>query len=136
MNYVEATDAILGIFKTAWDTTGEVAIYENRKKDKPPTDDPYCRVFIRHTAGNQGTLSSATGSVLYNREGQVIMQVFVPIGKGLQKAYELCRVLSDAYEGSSSGGVWFRNVQLREVGNEGNWFQTTVTAEFQYDELK
>jgi hypothetical protein len=67
----------------------------------------------------------------------VTVQVFVPNGQGVTLADRLCKIAAEAFEGRHTpGGVWFRNVRMREVGPDGPWVQHNVVAEFTYDELK
>lgn len=137
LTFEQATDEMLDIFKTAWDTTGYEAFYEDVKKQRNTNDDPWATVTLRHAAGFQATLSGATGSKTFRRLGLITFQIFTPIGKGLQDSYALAKVLTDAYEGSSTpGGVWFRDVRMNEIGRDGKFFQTNVLVDFQYDEIK
>jgi hypothetical protein len=69
------------------------------------------------------------------RWGELTFQVFVPAGKrGLELAGQLAKVALNAYEGSTLDGVRFRRVGLKDVGVNGAWQQTNVTAHFEYDE--
>jgi len=137
LTFAEARDEILAVFKSAWDATGYEAIYEDVKKQRPDDDDPYAVVTLRHAAGFQATLAGATGTRTFRRLGLLTIQVFTPIGNGLQDSYVLGKVAADAFEGSSTpGGVWFRDVRLNEIGRDGKFFQTNVLIDFQYDEIK
>ena len=134
----QANIDILTIFKTAWDATGFKALYENVAGEPPTTPSPWARIVLRHTGGNQGSLSGALGTQRWDRNGVLIVQVFVPNGEGLSQAYSLAKIVLDAYEGVSSPlrGVWFRNARINEVGPDGEWFQVNILIDFQYDEIK
>jgi len=137
LTYQEARDEIFALFKTAWDTTGYPAHYQDVRKQRAKDDDPWAVVTLQHSAGFQATLSGAQGARTFARLGFVTVQIFTPNGKGLQEAYDLSKVVSDAFEGASTpGGVWFRNVRLNEVGRDGKFHQINVVAEFRYDEVK
>lgn len=137
LTYAEARDEIFAVFKTAWDTTGYPAHYQDVRKRRSRDEEPWAVVTLNHSSGFQATLSGASGSRTFARLGFVTVQIFTPSGKGLQESYDLCKVVSDAFEGvSTPGGVWFRNVRLNEVGRDGEFHQLNVIAEFRYDEIK
>lgn len=132
-----AKDEILGLFKTAWDTTGYEAIYENVGDDPPGSADPWARATLRHFAGGQASLANDNGRRRWEREGNIVIQIFVPAGDGLSEAYDLAKIVADAYEGAATASqVWFRNVRIQEVGPDKSWFQVNVIADFTYDEVK
>lgn len=134
----QANIDVLTIFKTAWDATGFPALYENVPGEPPKTQTPWARIVLRHSGGGQGSLSGALGQQRWDRNGVLIVQVFVPNGEGLSQAYSLAKIVLDAYEGVSSPlrGVWFRNARINEVGSDGEWFQVNVLVDFVYEEIK
>jgi hypothetical protein len=137
LTYQEARDEILDVFKAAWDETGYPVHYEDVRKQRSKNEDPWAVVTLQHASGFQSTLSGAEGARTFTRLGFITTQIFTPSGKGLQEAYDLGKVVSDAFEGAATpGGVWFRNVRLNEVGRDGEFFQLNVVAEFRYDEVK
>jgi hypothetical protein len=137
LTYKVARREILARFKAAWDTTTFQAFYDDVKKQRSKDEDPWAVITYRHAGGRQTTLSGAVGTRTFTRTGTLTVQIFTPSGKGLQEAYELAKVVSDAFEGTSTpGGAWFRNVRLNEVGRDGEFFQLNVIVEFLYDEVK
>lgn len=135
--YEESYDDILTVFKTAWDTTGFTAQYENLKFRKPTDETPWARVVIRHATGQQDSLSGGGSGTLFNRTGVMIASIFVPAGEGLQRAMQLAKIVANAYEGTTTPRqVWFRNVRTNEVGPSDGWFQVNVLVDFTYDEVK
>ena len=136
--YDTANDEILAFFKTAWDTTGLLALYENVAGTKPPTQAAWARVTVRHGPGGQTALTGSLGTNRFDRTGLVTVQIFIPNGQGLSQGYSLGKVVTDAFEGkSTASAVWFRNVTPpNEIGASGEWFQLNVTIGFEYDEIK
>jgi hypothetical protein len=129
------------IFKTAWDTTG----YGTRVKydnvgvtTVPPSGvEPWARFTLRHAASEQATLSGVVGSRRFRRTGILVVGIFTPPGDGLSGATDLAKIIQDAYEGvTSPNGVIFRGVAINEVGPDGDFFQTNVVVNFEYDEVK
>lgn len=137
LTFKQATDDILTLFETAWDTTGFVALYENAQDDIPETQDPWARVTIRHSPAGRQTLTGGVGTTRYERTGIFTAQVFIPNGEGLVELYSLGKTVADAFDGvASPGGVWFRDGRFTEVGPDGEWFQGNFTVAFAYDEVK
>ncbi len=141
-----ARDAILDKFKAAWDANtpalngGTIPDVEYPNLDiTPPLTDgnaPWARITVKHRSGEQASLGESGGR-RFTRYGIVTVQVFVPAGKrGLVTGDRLGKVALDAFEGEESGDVWYRNAVQREIGVDGAWYQTNVTAEFEYDVVK
>lgn len=112
--------------------------WEGSKFDRP-TDTAWARFVIRHTLGEQATLSGDTNGLRrYEKFGFVSVQIFAPIssGGGLSLADDLADVAKSAFEGKSTdNGIWFQNVRINEVGVDDAWVQVNVIADFRYDEL-
>jgi len=133
----EANDDILTLFKTAWDTTGFLALYENVVGEKPTAQAPWARITVRHGTGFQSSLTGGLGKSRFERNGIAAVQIFIPNGEGLSLGYSLSKVVADAFEGKASPKqVWFRNVTINEIGPDEEWFQFNVVIGFTYDEVK
>lgn len=135
LTYKQAVDEILSILKAAWDPTGHKMFYENTRDQRETDMSPWATVIVRHAAGQQDTLGGV-GNRQFLRSGIVLVTINIPSTSGLSEAYNLAKVVTDAFEGSSSSGVWFRNVRINELGREGSFFQTNVVIEFEYYETK
>lgn len=143
----QVVDALNDAFRTAWNTAvpGDRIKWPNVGKtedsgDKAPFtgDEPWARVIIRHIP-NLGkiTLSNAVGGRRYDRRGVMIVQVFSERGEGLPGNVDLPKVVQDAFEGKSLlSGLVIRRVDVQEIGESGNWYQTNVSISFEYDELR
>ena len=138
--FEQAYDEVLTTFKTAWDVPGHPVDYPNVTPTLtvPPAGDssPWARVTI---TGLPPSARSLTGlsTARYTRNGLLIVQIFVPLGEGLAEAYNLSKIVADAFEGvHTPRQVWFRNVRVQEIGPDGEWFQTNVLVDFTYDEVK
>lgn len=138
LSFTQARDEILGQFKTAWDASvfsGAPVVYWDKTsaddKPNPDTTEVWVRMTVRHEIGR----NDAIGNRLFQREGTVTAQLFTRFGTGLANVDAASKVIVDAYQGqSTSGGVWFRNVRMNEVGQDGQWFQTNILADFEYVE--
>jgi hypothetical protein len=99
----------------------------------------WARVSIKHIDGRQSAFGATAGVRRYTRVGFVTVQVFAPLseGLGLSKGQIMAIIAKDAFEGkATASGVWFRKVQIKEIGPDDSWYQINVVAEFTYDELK
>lgn len=136
LTYKQANDDILGLLKAVWDPTGHKMFWEGVRDDREIDQSPWASVVVRHAAGQQDTLGGV-GRRQFLRLGNVIVTINTPSSSGLSEAYNLAKVVADAYEGiSSPNGVWFRNVRINELGREGTFFETNVVVDFEYYETK
>jgi hypothetical protein len=145
----DARDYILDRFRAVW-IAGTPAVnsnvvpeveYQNvdpKESSLADGNKAWARITVRHASGEQRSLGEP-GSRVFTRHGVVTVQVFVPSGKqGLGLVDRLGNVALSAFEGeeTSAGNVWFRNAAYREAGVDNAWFQSNVTAEFEYDTVK
>lgn len=136
----EATEAICQRFNDAWADRTPVewpnVIPDDGKPKLSHGNVSYASVHIKHEDSDQHTLGEK-GNRVFQREGQVIVQVFVPAGKrGLEEADTLAKAASDAFEGETFGGVSYHRVSARTVGLDGPWYQMNVTADYEFDEVR
>jgi hypothetical protein len=137
-----AEDAILTLFKTAWDQVSPPvpAVYDNVAQEAPRAGTTWVRVQIKHNpgAGGQTTIGGAPGAKRFTRYGHVVCELFVPTGKGKSAYTNLTDTLLAIFEGktASFGGAFFYNVRPSEVGQDCDWFQVNVLAEFQWDQIR
>lgn len=140
----EARDEILTLFTDAWNAGTPpipLLLYTDKHKDLPD-DAPYARITINHNVFQQATvggkISSGGGGMRFRRFGIVTVQVFTISGDGLTAGDPLVDLALDAFEGENTGSdrIEFRNVRANEIGQDGPWHQTNVTAEFNYDRVK
>jgi hypothetical protein len=116
---------------------GSVSLWDNVKGDPPATTIPYCRVSIKHVSSRQTTFGEI-GCRSFQRNGVVIVQLFTPTGEGSTQFDTLAKTISEAFEGvSTPNNLWFRRVSPPiEVGKSGEWYQTNISADFEYDQKK
>lgn len=136
----QAVDDILGMLLDAWTDGGldpDRLLWPNKDAEVPSGQDAWGRATLQHTDGGQGSLAGDSGKVRWTRVGILTVQVFVPSGEGLSQETSVSKIVMDAFEGKKSArGVWFRRVRAREIGPDGQFFQTNVIVEFEYDEIK
>jgi hypothetical protein len=137
----QAKDEIQTAFRTAWlaaDTSDEYPIryWDVAYVDTPDT--PWCRLTVRHQDAEKVTLSNDVGARRFRRYGVATVQIFTFYGKGGSLSDDLATIAKNAFEGvtTSPGRVIFHNVRSQEIGQEGQWFQTNVLADFEYDEIR
>jgi len=139
LTFAEAQDEMLAVVKAAYDSiSGDKEIYwEAVAGDRATDDRPFFQVFLRHRSGSNAGFPSANNRAMYRREGDITVQCFSPVGRGLSEGYADAKVFTDSFEGqSTSGGIWFRNTRVNEIGRDGEFFQMNVITEFVYDEIK
>lgn len=140
-----AVDEMSKLFWEAWEPTGNPVHWPGVAFNVPgtdnsfipPQDSPWARFAVLHATGGQRSLTGLGNKKKWGREGTLWVQIFVPIGSGLSTAYQLAKIVTDAYEGVSTPScVWFRNARINEVGATGGYEQLNVRVDFTYDEIK
>lgn len=100
---------------------------------------PWLHVSMFYATGGQVTLANINGKKRYRRNGNVVMQVHAPLDYD-GDLLGLIDNLNDTGEKSvfnkiTTGGVEFDSVIASEIGRNGPWYISTVTAAFRYDEI-
>ena len=133
----QAREAIYLAFTTAWGS--ETQFTFDNEDFKPPKDEPWVRLAVRHENGEQETLGPV-GNRKFERTGRVLIQVFAVEDAGTERSDELLTLARNTFEGVTLAGttVRFHGVTVREIGStkKDKWFQTLVDAPFTYDETK
>lgn len=135
----EAREEILNHFITVWEAQVNPPdlLFDDKERDVPDNDD-FARVSVQHNVRDRRTLGDETGNRRFRSFGIVTVQVFTVSGDGLLTQDGLVNLAVNAFEGQKTGEdrVTFRNVSHQEIGQDGPWHQTNVTAEFDYDFIK
>jgi len=133
VTFDEARDAMLAAFKAAWDP--RVALYAD-VPGEPPTDSVvWARVKVLHAVGRQGSLTGGLGTVKYERQGILWIQVFSPVGDGNKAGYDAAQCLVNAYQ-AARGSIWYRNIRMDEMGTDGAFERFDVKADFEYTDVR
>lgn len=132
----EACDAILAVFKAAWDTTEYPAVYDDIPGQKPTSATVWARATIRHATGGQRSIGGDVGSRRFSYEGTVIVQVFAPVGDGSTACYQAAALVRDAYCDARHPRIRYQDVRLNEIGQSGSFTQTNVLATFSYEDMR
>lgn len=138
-NNGEARDAIYARLKTVVDASAYSAIatyYPDSVGAAPDGVTSYLRANVIFTNERQASLGE-TGNRRFRVYGIVTVQVFTKYGDGQTLADAISGVVKSAFRGVNTGSdaITFRNTQIVDVGRDGSYLQTNVTAEFDYDEI-
>ena len=135
LTITQARDEILTRFRTDWVAAYPTApilwadVTSPNDLPNPETTPLWCRATAVHTGGGNDHI----GNKLFFRFGTVTIQIFTRYGSGLANNDLAAKVAIDAFQGKSTpGGVWFRGVTLNEIGQDGDWYQSNVLANFEY----
>ena len=129
-----AREAIYQRFVDNTSLASSAYTFENENYTSP-TNIPWARVTVNHEAGEQDSLGRA-GSRKFLRRGRVLVQIFGPVDQGLRTLGLLADATRDIFEGTQFGGLYFISADIREVGQDGEWYQLVVDAPFDYQETK
>jgi len=144
--YEEAIDQMSAFFKVAWDanTTAIVGyvpevFWPGVEKENAPDVAKYWARFTQEGVNEeQTTLTGDAGCQRFTPEGLIVIQVFCPKldSVSMENGRKLATVGKEAYRGKkTSGGIWFRNVKIKELTPEAKWNRFNVIAEYEYDEI-
>lgn len=135
----EARDTIYGFVYDAWTAGagGAELHYANVKSDLPGGDESWGKVSVAHADDFQATLSNETGNRRYRAVGVVTVEVRTPWGDGDAASDALVKLLLNTFrDGGAAGGIEFRNARPNEIGQDGDWYQVNVIADFEYDVVR
>ena len=132
MNYSDAFVAMQSFFKTSWN--GRTPIVWNDDPSKPPNGD-WVRFNIIHADGGQASMG-APGSNRFDRDGQVIIQIFTKEGDFAIKARGHASLALDIYSGTEDSGIRYTGARVNEIGaDQRGWHQVNVIADFSYQSI-
>lgn len=132
MNYQEAIRAMTTTVNAALlpFVTQARIIYPNTATPVP-TDGSvsWARVTIKHVSGEQRSVPQENQHT--NSMGTLIIQLFQPSGVGLGSNTSIAPILKSLRR-AAVGSLFFKNVTSEEIGVDGHWFQTNISAIFDY----
>ncbi len=138
----QARDQISAMVRTAAIANGVARgdiFYDGKQGRKPAEDEPvvpWLRILLRHQASAKTSLTGTGGASRFTRTGTLTIQVFAVSGDGLDSENILVSALQESIEGkATSGGVLFFDVTANEIGEDGPWWNTNITARVEYDEF-
>ena len=154
----EARDRVFTHFGTFWDAqivarginaSPFYVIYQNvdfdPEKDVRGWPQPHAKIDVQHITGGIVSLGgTGPNARRFRREGFVAVEINTLKGDkdtqgGTVLNDQLVQVAMDAFDGVHLlGNIWFQDVFPVEAGpdEDGQFFISTVSAEFIYDEIK
>lgn len=133
MTFLEARDEIFKILNDVILPLGILIKWTEIQNTLPLENVFWIRPTLKHTKGNVASLGSANGITLKDRHGFLIVQVFSPLSGNLSENYEICQTIATAYESYKDSCLWFRDVGIQEIGQDGFFQQINVNATFRYE---
>lgn len=136
----QARDSIIAHFESQWAgllyDVDDIK-YTNKPEDKPENEEVvWCRFKIEHTFFKKSSLTNSAGVAKYSRSAILTIQLFTPYNNGIDDAAS--QSIVDIFEAgiNTLPGIWFRDTTAKEIGTDGIWYQTNITADVQYDQIK
>lgn len=134
----QAREAILTAFIAAWGSPEETPFVFDNETYEPENgeESSWVALSIREADSAQETLGPV-GARRYKREGVAQLSIFALPDRGSQRADELVKLFRDAFEGVTlTGGVYFTDCQVQEIGIEGVYYRVNALAVFWFSETK
>jgi hypothetical protein len=147
LNYEQAVDEIFARFNSEWLENAEsVLTYIPEiiwnginRNEKLLTNLFWVKVWQETVTENQATFTNQNSKKRFEVSGLVFVQILCPrqITNSVELGRRLAMIAKDAFRGhSTSGKVWFRNAQVKEIAPDEKFHRFNVIAEYNYDELK
>lgn len=135
MTYDEARDVMQTLAATVAAAQTVTMRYPDVPSDPPTAEVVWARVSVLHATGGQGSLTGGHGTVRYERQGTLWIELYAPAGDGNAAGYAKSQEFINAIQ-AYRGDIWFRNVHMREMGPDGAWQRFDIKATFQYDDVR
>lgn len=139
--YPEAKIAAHKMFIAGWvDGPDPLTPYCFDDEKFDPPDAPWAKFVVQSGIFQQETLG-APRNRKFSRTGRAIIMLRKPPLIGGQAVMDaLIKAAVELFEGRRLCGTsgWFKNITPNEIGQpkDGRWYEATVTAEFEYVEIK
>jgi hypothetical protein len=133
VSYTAQDQAIRTRFRSQW--SGETPISWPNEEFRPPNPPaPWVRLRVMDFDAEQADIAGALST--YRHTGDVVVEVFVPLGSGEFRAKELAQKVQDVFRGWQSGGMRFYTPRAVPVGkSEEIWWKINVLARFERDSV-
>lgn len=146
---LQARDEINTMLDAAWVAGGATAVGEAvidlRWKGRKIKDEPQgFWAHVSHNIVTQRQVSMADERTFganqkrYETAGFTTVQVFAPMDRrnGSEKGFKLASMLRDAFRAAGrSGNVWFENMRINDLPDDGTSHRWNVISEFKYDTI-
>lgn len=132
-----ARDVVMNRLKTAWaaQASPPPMLYQDEEEDAPADATTYGEAVIEHKRGQQATIGGR-GMRRFRAWATLTVTLRTPYGDRLTISDTLVKIVQDAFEGKSQGGVIFRDVRVVEDGKDGAYSKVRVLVNFEYDRVK
>ena len=142
LTFEQAEDEIIAMFVEGWAATGDPTpldvYYEDVPKERLTDNAAFASVQVNFRNGSQRGFGGGEGGLrMFQRHGDFRCQIHTLAGKGLLESRRLAKVVVDSFEGKHSpGGVWFRSINIVDIGRNGLFRIDDIAVFFEYDEVK
>lgn len=144
IGYTGAKEEMYKLFYDAWIANSasivgyipEVRLQGTSYELEPDVSKFWVRWSRQTVEEGQETLRNGINGQCYRNEGVIFVQLFCPTtARTISLGEELAVIAQNAYRGKkTAGGVWFRNVRIKELEPEAKWFKFNIIAEYEYSE--
>jgi hypothetical protein len=143
-----AFDEIFGLLHTNW-SSGTTAIVGyipeirwvgDGVRDIPETSKYWCRVSTQNIDEIQTTINenAENNKRRYTNFGILFIQLFAPRSDAtaVEKGLQLAELIKNIFRGrNTSTGIWFRNVVIKPLPEEENWYRFNIIARYEFDQI-
>lgn len=132
----ESRDLIISHFISEWGSETEYAM--DNIEFTPPDNDSWAELYVRPNFGSQVSLGEV-GNRRHRNWGIISVNIYVPLNTATYAGDVLVQKAMDLWREANLSGVHIYNVSPHIIGSterQGKqYYQYSVTAEFEYDEI-
>ena len=126
-------DNIFTIFKDTWPYE---VVYPNVQSFIIPQNKIFAKIKIDYKNSYINSLGNASGKKIWTNNGDVIIEIYIPMGNTLFSAYDAAKIINDAYKAKNSDDIIYMNFALNDKGVDGAYSQTNLVISFRYYDIR
>ena len=117
-------------------TAGNLVYDDIVVNNLPGANQTWARLNLKNTESRQSSLADYTSKAIFSRTAILTIQLFTPRKTGKTESDRVGQILLDMFERKKADCIWFRDVRIREIGNDGSFFNINVIVDVLYDQVK
>lgn len=111
-------------------------LLQGESTDSPAHPNPWVRLSVQiNNGGGLDSLGVAPNRV-FRRSGTIAVQVFTPVGLGMEQGDLISQEIRDLFEAVSFEDIDTNDALIRESAPDGEWALHLVEVAFDYDERR
>lgn len=134
MSYAQAHTLIRRELLEWWESNYPSILLAGDNEDfVPPENEVWATMTVIPGSPRLAGIGGDPSSRRWRVVGQLVIQLFTPLKKGVSRAEELVGAVQKKFQGRTFDNVIFREVALVRLGQSGPWTQNNIVTNYQFD---